>query len=118
MFYLRGGGVETRCLPQQSKKPPVILFDRWFSFALACKRKCIYLKGNFTMTLNPVEGNQQQPTGGSEQPTSTPSGSQQGQPLPVDVQTLVAQVEELGKQIKGIQKGTDKRFEQVGGNIK
>jgi hypothetical protein len=69
------------------------------------------------MSLLPDEGNQEQPTGGQESPTSAPSGSQQGQPLP-DVGALVRQVEELGKQVKGIQKGTDKRFEQIGGNIK
>lgn len=69
------------------------------------------------MSLLPDEGNQEQPTGGAESPASSPSGSQQGQPLP-DVSALVKQVDELGKLVKGIQKGTDKRFETIGGDIK
>jgi hypothetical protein len=63
------------------------------------------------------DGNQEQPTGGTESPTSSPSGSQQGQQLS-DVSALVKTVEELRKELRGIQKGTDKRFEKFGGDIK
>jgi hypothetical protein len=62
------------------------------------------------------DGNLEQPTGGQEQPTSAPSGGQ-GQQLS-DVGTLVKQIEELGKQVRGLQKGTDKRFERQESNIK
>jgi hypothetical protein len=64
------------------------------------------------------DGNQEQPTGGTESPTSSPSGSQQGQHLSPDVSALVKTVEELRKELRGIQKGTDKRFEKFGGDIK
>jgi hypothetical protein len=63
------------------------------------------------------DGNQEQPTGGQEQPTSAPSGGQQGQQLS-NVDALVKTVEELRKEIRGIQKGTDKRFERQDDNIK
>lgn len=66
----------------------------------------------------PVEGNQQQPTGGSESPTSTPSGSQQGQPLPDYVRALVEKQEQLEQQVKSFQKGNDKRIGQFGNDIK
>jgi hypothetical protein len=63
------------------------------------------------------DGNQQQPTGGQEQPTSAPSGGQQGQQLS-DVSALVKQIGDLEKQIRGLQKGTDKRFERQDSDIK
>lgn len=62
------------------------------------------------------DGNQEQPTGGTESPTSSPSGGQ-GQQLS-DVSALVKSVEELRKELRGIQKGTDKRFERQDSNIK
>jgi hypothetical protein len=62
------------------------------------------------------DGNLEQPTGGQEQPTSAPSGGQ-GQQLS-NVDALVKQIEELGKQVRGLQKGTDKRFERQESNIK
>jgi hypothetical protein len=64
------------------------------------------------------DGNQEQPTGGTESPTSSPSGSQQGQHLSPDVSALVKEVTELKKELRGIQKGTDKRFERQDSNIK
>ena len=63
------------------------------------------------------DGNQEQPTGGTESPTSSPSGGQ-GQQLSPDVSALVKQVDDLKKEIRGLQKGTDKRFEKFDGNIK
>ncbi len=63
------------------------------------------------------DGNQEQPTGGTESPASSPSGGQQGQQLS-DVSALVSEVKELRKELRGIQKGTDKRFERQDGNIK
>ena len=69
------------------------------------------------MSLLPDEGNQEQPTGGAESPTSPTSGSQQGQPLP-DVSALVKRIDEQEKLIKGLQKGTDKQIAQVNSNIK
>jgi hypothetical protein len=63
------------------------------------------------------DGNQEQPTGGQEQPTSTPSGGQ-GQQLSPDVSVLMNEVKELKKELRGIQKGTDKRFERQDDNIK
>jgi hypothetical protein len=62
------------------------------------------------------DGNPVLPTGGAEQPTSQPSGGQ-GQQLS-DVSALVKQVQELQKEIRGLQKGTDKRLERQDSNIK
>lgn len=64
-----------------------------------------------------TEGNPQQPTGGTEQPASQPSG-QESQPLPDYVVALQNQVASLQAEIKGQQKGTDKRFGQMQGDIK
>lgn len=66
---------------------------------------------------NQTEGNQPA-TGGQEQPTSAPSGAPAGQPLPDYVTALQNQVSELSGVIKGLQKGTDKRFGQMDTNIK
>jgi hypothetical protein len=66
---------------------------------------------------NQTEGNQTPPTGGSEQPTSTPSGAA-GQPFPDDVTALKSQIANLTKLVNGIQKGTDKQIGQVRGDIK
>ena len=63
------------------------------------------------------EGNTQQPAGGAEQPTSTPSGSE-SQPLPDYVVALQSQIASLQAEIKGQQKGADKRFGQMQGDIK
>jgi hypothetical protein len=62
------------------------------------------------------DGNLGQPAGGTEPPTSSPSGGQSQQLSNVDA--LVKQVESLQKEIRGLQKGTDKRFEKFGGDIK
>lgn len=64
-----------------------------------------------------TEGNPQQPTGGAEPPASSPSG-QPGQPLPDYVVALQNQVASLQAEIKGQQKGADKRFGQMQGDIK
>ena len=55
-------------------------------------------------------------TGGAEQPTSPPSETSPQQLSSVDA--LVKTVEELRKELRGVQKGTDKRFEKFGGDIK
>jgi hypothetical protein len=64
------------------------------------------------------DGNQEQPAGGAESPASPPSGGQQGQHLSPDVGALMSEVKELRKELRGIQKGTDKRFERQDDNIK
>jgi hypothetical protein len=63
------------------------------------------------------EGNLGQPSGGAEPSTSQTSGSP-SQPLPEYVKTLMDRLDEQDKFIKGLQKGTDKRFERQEGNIK
>lgn len=62
------------------------------------------------------DGNLEQPTGGQEQPTSAPSGSD-GQQLS-GVDALVKELNDLRKEVRGLQKGTDKRFERQDSNIK
>jgi hypothetical protein len=64
-----------------------------------------------------TEGNSQQLTGGTEQPTSSPSGNE-NQPFLDLVQGLEGRIAEQETQIKGLQKGTDKRFGQMDTNIK
>lgn len=64
-----------------------------------------------------TEGNSQQPTGGTEQPTSSPSGNE-NQPFLDLVKGLETRITEQDAQIKGLQKGTDKRFGQMDTNIK
>src|SRR5512138_315937 len=56
-------------------------------------------------------------SGGSEQPTSTPSDTSPQQLSP-DVSALVKEVTELRKELRGLQKGSDKRFERQDENIK
>jgi hypothetical protein len=68
------------------------------------------------MTTEPVEGNQEQPTGGTEQSTPSPSGSN-GQPLP-DVSAIITRLDEQEKLLRGFQKGTDKQIGQVKSEIK
>lgn len=67
--------------------------------------------------INPNEGNPTQPAGGTESPTSSPSGSA-SQPLPEYVKTLQSQIEQINTNIKGLQKGTDKQIGQVRDNLK
>lgn len=68
--------------------------------------------------INQTEGNQPAPAGGSEPPTSTPSGTPAGQPLPEYVTALQNQIADLTKMVNGVQKGTDKQIGQVRGDIK
>jgi hypothetical protein len=72
----------------------------------------------YAMTVeNPDEGNQTQPAGGAEQPTSQTSGGE-GQPLPEYVRALENRLIENEKLIKGFQKGTDKQIGQIRGDVK
>lgn len=68
------------------------------------------------MSDNPAEGNQALPTGGTDPSTSSPSGGQ-GQPL-TDVSVLTARLEAAEKQLKGLQKGTDKQIGQLNTQVK
>lgn len=66
---------------------------------------------------NQNEGNPQAPAGGSEQPTSTPSGAE-SQPLPDYVKVLQSQIAALQAESKGRQKAEDKFYGKVGSDIK
>lgn len=76
------------------------------------------------MLPNSSEANPQNPSGGTQQPATPPSGNE-ANPLPDYVKalqdqnaTLLQQFTELGNQVKGLQKGTDKQIGQVRGDIK
>lgn len=64
-----------------------------------------------------TEATAQASTGAAEQPTSPASGAQASS-LPDYVTALQSQVSELQGVVKGLQKGTDKRFGQMDTNIK
>lgn len=67
--------------------------------------------------INPDEGNQSTSAGATEQPTPSASG-EAGQPLPDTLKMVLDRLDEQGKLIKGLQKGTDKQIGQVRSDVK
>src|SRR5688572_3088217 len=65
----------------------------------------------------PDDGKDTGLSGGTEQPTSSPS-DKSPQQLSPDVSALVNEVTELKKELRGLQKGADKRFERQDQSIK
>lgn len=69
------------------------------------------------MSQNSDEGNQTQPTGDAEQPTSPTSGGA-GQPLPDTLKLVLDRLEKTEKLVQGLQKGTDKQISSVRNDVK
>lgn len=69
------------------------------------------------MFEEPDEGNPEQPSGGAESSTSSPSGGA-GQPLPEYVTAIISRLDKQDKLLRGLQKGTDKQIGEVKGEIK
>jgi hypothetical protein len=63
------------------------------------------------MTDEPVEGNLEQSDGEQAAAVKQPAASQkEGQPLPDYVTAILSRLDALDKQVKGVQKGTDKQI--------
>lgn len=70
------------------------------------------------MLPNSTEATPQQPSGGPEQPTSTPSGQVEPNPLLEEVKGLRSELQSQANLIKSLQSGNDKRFGQMDTSIK